>query len=191
MNDQGDDTQTSGGAANAQYFFADADIAVALSAAQNSIFSTLVDTNKLNELKNLMATATSSPLPSNFFKPLSAQVTVGGVAAKAMVFDDPSNQAYLTNTTLYAVNIYGSVVVTTPAASTFSILYISTPTDFTVGDATDHQEFTESFYEAMLSMAEFYLVYKDAAQVRTVMRRKFGEEDIQMFPVYGYLQGAR
>jgi len=184
LNDQGDNTENPDGSANAQYFWADSDIVIALNAAQYDLYSTLVDTKKKNELKNLLATGSSSPLPANFYKGLSAQVN----GTKAVLIDDPKNQYFLNSTTQLTVSLYGLTVVTTPSAQPFTVLYWKLPTAFVLGDATDHTEMTEQFYEQILAIAEFYLVYKDSAQVRTILRRKFGEEDIEFIGVLDYLQ---
>lgn len=187
LNDEGDDTQLSDGTPNPQFYWADSDKVVALNMAQYDLFVTLTDLGKTNELKNVQRTATSSPLPSDFYKPLNC--TVNG--QKALLVDDPTDQTHLNQTTETVLQVYGYTAITTPVSQPFEVLYWGLPTEFVLGSGTDHQEFTEQFYNAVLPLAEFYLTYKDNADPRIILKRKFGEDDVQFTEVQDYVSDAK
>src|SRR5690242_3644356 len=91
LNDEGDDTQDSAGAAAAVYYWSNTELLYYLNAAVMRLYSTLVDLRKHNELKNLIATTSATSVPADCYAPFAA--TVDGV--HAVLFDDPRSALYL------------------------------------------------------------------------------------------------
>jgi hypothetical protein len=188
LDDEGDDSQDSAGNAVAVKFWGDTELLLLYNMAQQSLFMTLVDLGKLNELKNLTSSATSSPLPAAAYAPYAAEMTIGGTVVHAELIDDPMNGSKLYTARETAVTILGNVI-NANQGSAFTVYYFIAPTDVAANNTTLTQ-MTTPFYDACLSLAEYYATHKDLAQSRIIMRRKFGETNLPFVQVTEYLQNA-
>lgn len=184
LNDQGDDTQDSSGAANAQYYWSDTELFFYLNYAQTQMYLALVNLRKENELKNLIGTTTATTLPVDCFYPFSAICD----SRHGILWDDPRTTAQLHKSIVAGLAIYGTTVVRV-GCSTHTLHYWKRPTAIAAGNV-DLTEMTEPFYAAVIDMAEYEATHKDNAQARIVMRREFGKTDVQLFSAQQYLGNA-
>ncbi len=184
LNDEGDDTQLSDGTANKQYFWSNTELLYYLNAAQSELYLALVNLHKSNELKNLVSSTTATAVPANCFAPFAA--TVSG--QKAILLDDPRRVTLYYSTMTAAVLVWGNQVKRVGGAA-HVLWYYKRPTDI-AANAGALTEMTEAFYTTALDLAEHDATHKDNAQVRLVMRRQFGVQDIQYITAQKYLANA-
>jgi hypothetical protein len=193
LNDVGDDTQDENGNPLPQYFWAEDELADYINGALFDIFCTLADLGfrgykrrAEHELRNLVKTVAIdefTPLPSDYYRGLSATVD----SRAAVLIEDPNIQ-YDTGTTERAmVHLYGRSVVITPSGADATLTYWRMPTE--IAESSDPIiEFSSPFYSACIPYAEFLATNKDNARARIILRRKVGERDLGVMETTDYLQ---
>lgn len=187
-NDEGDDTQNIDGTPNKQYFWStNNELLVYANIARLDIFRLLVDEDKRNELKNLIADTTADDLSavSDYFHAFHAEID----DTFASLFIDPRGLSHISQTKELAVTIVGYDVIRNTGVGQ-RVWYYKRPSAIVATD-DDMTEMTNSFYEAVIEWAEYLAVHKDLSTERVVLRRDFGKQDIQVEGILEYLQQAQ
>lgn len=187
LDDEGDPSQDSSGNPAPAYFWSTPELVIFLNMALEELYEQLIKLGRINELKNMVRKFTTTTLPTDYYTGIAARIN----SEAAVLRDDPTDLSAAAQTIQYAVTVVGTQVYVNPSTfSTVEIRYYRMPAAI-ANNSSAMTELTEEFYATLVPLAIFFACHKDNAEARLVLRRTFGTENQQLFPVQRYLENIR